>query len=306
MPRPPEAVLKPARTQGQREQPSRWPGKQIVYLDQCALSNLVKAKDAFWRRTYEQLKRLVSDGHLLCPVSPLHREESLRTRDIRLRESLHTLSEELSGGWEFRSLEEVERLELLQALRDYLREPGPTAEGAGKDLREQGSAAFVAETARWIDDYAQGLLSACRQSGPGTEPSAGQGVDLVPQLAAQVQDSRPLEADPGVLLAAFLTSDRLRQVPFLRIAGSVQTALAEQSRGDKSRRRARPSDRFDVAMLSHYAPYCHAVFLDNEFRKIASQRNIDVPGRFGVRLFSESSRAAFADYLDGVASGRGV
>ena len=50
--------------------------------------------------------------------------------------------------------------------------------------------------------------------------------------------------------------------------------------------------------LAYYSPYCDAMFNDNEFRKLACQRNVDVPGRYGVRLFSETNRNQFMAYLD--------
>ena len=67
-------------------------------------------------------------------------------------------------------------------------------------------------------------------------------------------------------------------------------------------RKIKPSDIYDVRAVAYYGPYCDAMFLDNEFRKLACQRNIDVPGRYGVRLFSETNRAEFKDYLDDVSA----
>lgn len=71
------------------------------------------------------------------------------------------------------------------------------------------------------------------------------------------------------------------------------------SRSRKARR-IKGSDLYDLILVSHYAPYCDAVLLDNDFRALASQRNVDVPGRYGVRLFSENNREDFARYLEEV------
>jgi hypothetical protein len=58
-----------------------------------------------------------------------------------------------------------------------------------------------------------------------------------------------------------------------------------------------------VQAISFYGPYCDAMFVDNEFRKLASQRNVDVPGRYGVRLFSETNRGEFEAWLDETSAG---
>ena len=50
--------------------------------------------------------------------------------------------------------------------------------------------------------------------------------------------------------------------------------------------------------ISTYAPYCDAMYVDKEFDSMASQKNVDVPGKFGVRLFSTRTHDAFLTYLD--------
>lgn len=57
--------------------------------------------------------------------------------------------------------------------------------------------------------------------------------------------------------------------------------------------------------ISCYGPYCDAMFVDNEFRKLAYQRNVEVPGRYGVRLFSETNREEFMAYLGETQQGVG-
>src|SRR6516165_7753279 len=52
--------------------------KKIIYLDQCALSKMVKMKgDPFWSELHLRLISLASQGLITCPYSPIHVEESL-------------------------------------------------------------------------------------------------------------------------------------------------------------------------------------------------------------------------------------
>jgi hypothetical protein len=284
----------------------------IVYLDQCALSNIAKSKDAFWRQTHQRLTSLVARGTVVCPVSPLHREESLLTGNAALREALQALYQQLAAGSEFCRPAEIELAELSEALRCFLgsQEPGAPM-NAWQDFSASGLSRFQQEVVQKIEGCSRSLgeatsvLSTTDRDTPERSvlPEPPAIAWLADRLVREVRRLQPPEADPVAVVQAFLRSSDLRQVPFLVIACTVETALLQQAHAEKSRRPPRPSDRSDVTMLSHYAPYCDAVFLDNEFRKLASQRNIDLPRRCQVRLFSESNREAFSRYLTDVASG---
>lgn len=271
-------------------EPSAFP--RIVYLDQCALSRIVKGKDAFWDAIERQLKSLIAAGRVACPASVLHEEESRQTADASLRDALGTACRQLSAGFAFRPPEEIETLQLQEALRNYVRdakppgEPEPTAESLRRFAREA-----AAELRRWLAE----LVGVCHsESGP--EPT----VRLVRALADTVREVRPDEPAPDAVVEAFFRSTWAQRVPFLALSSRLRVLLREQAEAPKARRVPKPSDRFDAILLSHFAPYCDAVFLDNEFRKLALQRNLDLPGRYGVQLFSESNREGFRAYLQGV------
>jgi hypothetical protein len=247
-----------------------------VYLDQCALSSIVKGKDAFWVAIERQLKSLIAAGRVACPASVLHEEESRQTADTSLRDALGTACRQLSAGFAFRPPEEIETLQLQEALRNYVGdaeppgEPEPTAERLRRFAREA-----AAELRRLLADRVSVLDDALRAA-------------------------RPDESDPIAVVEAFSRSRWAQQVPFLDLSSRLGVLLRQQAEAPKARRKPKPSDRFDMLLLSHYAPYCDAVFLDNEFRKLASQRNVDLPGRYGARLFSESNREGFRAYLQGI------
>jgi hypothetical protein len=120
-------------------------------------------------------------------------------------------------------------------------------------------------------------------------------VTLVHRLVCEVKAMRPVEENPISVVEESLGSEQIMTIPSLDITSCLNTVLAQHAQSNVKPRSLRPSDAYDVQAISSCAPYCDAMFVDNEFRKLASQRNIDVPGRYGVRLFSENSRQEFMD-----------
>jgi hypothetical protein len=137
---------------------------------------------------------------------------------------------------------------------------------------------------------------------PNTPPGVQPGVMLVHWLAVEVHRLRPNEPDPVAVVEQFFQSKHAMEVPFQYIASRLWAAIAQMVRNPKGPRASKPSDGYDVTAISHYAPYCDAMIVDNEFYAMASQKNIDVPGKFGVRLFCSKTLDAFLRYLDDLAT----
>lgn len=133
---------------------------------------------------------------------------------------------------------------------------------------------------------------------PHTPPTMQPGVKLVHRLGAKVHKARPSERDPIAVVEQFFESRHATKAPFQYIASRLRATIAQLVRNPKGPRTAKKSDSYDVTALAHYAPYCDAMVVDNEFCAMASQGNIDVPGRFGVLLFSARTLSAFVAYLD--------
>jgi hypothetical protein len=93
--------------------------KKIIYLDQCALSKMVKMKgDPFWSELHLRLISLASQGLITCPYSPIHVEESLLT--VAHREALKSMYREIGGEDKFKRPAEVEKAQLTRSLKAYL------------------------------------------------------------------------------------------------------------------------------------------------------------------------------------------
>ena len=127
---------------------------------------------------------------------------------------------------------------------------------------------------------------------------------LVHRLAAEVQEIRPQEPDPITVVDTFLHSSDVRTTPCLDISCRLWATIAQKERSPKGPRSPKASDSYDVDMISHYAPFCDAMFVDNEFRGMATEGQVGVTQRYGVKLFSEKKdgRDEFLEYLDTISA----
>ena len=346
--------------------------KKIIYLDQCALSSIVKRKDTFWTDLHKKLDGLTSLQLIACPWSRLHREESMLTQ--QWRDQLQGLYKQLAGDDRFLSPDDIELAQLKKVLHCYLGQPeASNVEGAWEeafkedphrftgdmvvtcqfpanqlivssvsqrkqavhggmqevgDYWKQNPQSFKKAIEAEIEGYGRSLIAAYREltdgrkriegmlSGellevyrstvrqgkfdPHTPPGVQPGVRLVHWLACEVIKARPSEEDPVAVVEDFFKSEYMRSAPFMDISSHLWATIAQQTQSDKMPRRPKPSDSYDAKAVSYYAPYCDAMFLDNEFRKLSSQGNVDVPGRYHVTLFSENNRDEFMVYLDNI------
>jgi hypothetical protein len=93
--------------------------KPILYIDQFALSKMVKNRDQeFWGELYGRLVRLTASDIITCPFSPVHVRESKFSH--RLRDSLKKMYRQIAGDNQFRSQEDIEKRQLARALRANL------------------------------------------------------------------------------------------------------------------------------------------------------------------------------------------
>lgn len=90
--------------------------KRIIYIDQFALSKMVKNNDEpFWSDLHERLIRLKKNEIITCPYSPIHIEES--EYDYGQRDALKAMYRRIAGEDQFRRPEDVEMRQLARSLR---------------------------------------------------------------------------------------------------------------------------------------------------------------------------------------------
>ena len=101
--------------------------KKVVYLDQFVISEIVNAidphakaharVDQFWRQVFEALERVSKLQLVVCPWSPIHRDESLLSGRF---ERLQQMYEHLANGVRFDHPSDVEQRQLGPALSAWL------------------------------------------------------------------------------------------------------------------------------------------------------------------------------------------
>jgi hypothetical protein len=101
--------------------------KKVIYLDQFAISEMVKAIDTrwkahdrvdpFWRQVFEALERACKLQLVVCPWSPFHEDESLVSE---MFEPLKRMYEHLGNGVGFLRPTEIELQQLGTALVTWL------------------------------------------------------------------------------------------------------------------------------------------------------------------------------------------
>ena len=100
--------------------------KKVVYLDQFVISEIVNALDPhakayarvdpFWRQVFEALERVSKLQLVVCPWSPIHRDESLLSGRF---ERLQQMYEHLANGVRFDYPSGVEQRQLGTWLRQH-------------------------------------------------------------------------------------------------------------------------------------------------------------------------------------------
>lgn len=108
-------------------------------------------------------------------------------------------------------------------------------------------------------------------------------------------------------IQAFFQSDYFANVPEARIGSELFAFLRHRLRQGAFKNRKKNRKRFgglfyDVRFISAYAPYCDAMVMDNTMFQWATDPLIDLPKRFGVRLFSRRNWDEFLAYLADLAA----
>lgn len=95
----------------------------------------------------------------------------------------------------------------------------------------------------------------------------------------------------------YLTSESLKNIPYVRISSILFASLArEASLG----RKKSPTKGMmnDVEAIACYTPYCDAMFIDNECRRLLNQGVVKTRYKFKTKIFSQDNKDEFLQYLD--------
>jgi len=125
---------------------------------------------------------------------------------------------------------------------------------------------------------------------------------VVQQMLHWLPKDQPLD-ERLACCAKFFTSDHFLQVPNLWITARMFATLKSMvkrgaySKPEDARRRLNGVFE-DIKHISLYAPYCDAFFMDQPMADLVRQPNVDLQGRYDVRIFSLNNLTEFFDWID--------
>lgn len=95
----------------------------------------------------------------------------------------------------------------------------------------------------------------------------------------------------------YFLSEKIKEIPYLKISASLFAALAREA----SLGRKKPPTKGmlnDIEVIAAYAPFCDALFVDNECRRLADLKEAQTKYDLSSKVFSRDNKEAFLAFLD--------
>ncbi|MDQ7794547.1 MAG: hypothetical protein RDU89_09070 [bacterium] len=127
---------------------------------------------------------------------------------------------------------------------------------------------------------------------------AGHSVLLTEHLVALVRKQHP-DGNALEVVAKFYHSDHFKQTPFAILQARLYAGMASHVKGGRV---LSASDSYDVLVISRYAPYCDAVFVDDFMRSLSSGTPVNLEKFCGTQFFSAKTLGSFLGRLAGLES----
>ncbi len=95
----------------------------------------------------------------------------------------------------------------------------------------------------------------------------------------------------------YMSSESLKKIPYIQISSMLYASLARE--GALGRKKSPTKGMMnDVETIACYAPYCDAIFVDNECRRLLNQGVTKTKYQLKTRIFSQDNKNDFLLYLD--------
>ena len=294
-----------------------------------------RRRDDFWVEAFDRIDRLVKLQLIVCPNSPIHEVESSYAE--RYEPVLRRLYEHLASGVSLRYPRQVYMEQLWEAFDAWFtgRDPDWGRITRVKVIRgdldrwsdrlritvDMGRLAGEIDSRRKSHDRAhEGLRQLWNEwASQGPVPfddhfqEERRGVvtavlgphgkslwlaRLMRWLEGCLKDRGVPEESRREEAERFLQSEAALSAPENHLSALLFAALRRRAASGQKRvpNRGTPND---IKFISAYLPYCDAMFIDNEFAQLLSERPVaseveDYP----TRIFSTRSRDDFLAYLD--------
>lgn len=95
----------------------------------------------------------------------------------------------------------------------------------------------------------------------------------------------------------FFNSEKVKEIPYLRLSAILFAGLAKEA--SLGRKKPPTKGMFnDVEVLAAYSPYCDALFVDNECKRLLSSRDAKSKLDVSSKIFSQDNKEDFLTFLD--------
>lgn len=95
----------------------------------------------------------------------------------------------------------------------------------------------------------------------------------------------------------YMTSENLKNIPYIQISSILFAALARE--GSLGRKKPPTKGMMnDIETIACYTPYCDAIFIDNECRRLLNQGLKEIGYKLKTKIFSQDNKDEFLKYLD--------
>ena len=122
-------------------------------------------------------------------------------------------------------------------------------------------------------------------------------VRLVSWLLNRLEERGVAREDQLQRAADFLNSEEALSAPENHLGALLFAGLARRAASGQKRVPSRGTPN-DIRFVAAYLPYCHAMFIDNEFAQLLKEEPLATAVKdYSTEIFSASSRDGFLDYL---------
>jgi len=302
---------------------------KIVYLDQNYLSNMAKARDGaiedknqstFWVSLFEYLHETVRADRIVCPKSIFHAIEAMF--DSRWETSINEVIDVLSDGLEFSLWDDILRLNILDAARQFLGKPVdnklPLEEIFNSDpytlaknrtrnkqindllslpedvvnrerrrkIEMMGISNRLLEDEGWRrltwDELVYESKKSTLAGFIGKQASPSNELETLWDKIRNIG----LDTQNSEVMRKFKFSNELFSIPYVDIWGSLYAALAERFLQGK---KVEKGDWYDIAILATVLPYCDIVTTDRRMKHILVSR-LQFDNKYNARILSCTSK----------------
>ena len=131
---------------------------------------------------------------------------------------------------------------------------------------------------------------------------------IMSQVVRNLQHVVPKELDWFATVLEFFKTSHFHNAPYQDIGSKMFATLKMLVKGGAYQNREQALRKLsgffgDVKHISTYAPYCDAILIDAPMHELVGRKQVDLAGRYGVKVFSRSNWGEMLAWFDEVEAG---